>query len=219
MWSKNVLPALLTLLISNLSAYGQLPQPKFSFTVDPNCLGVLVDSSSGLKIGSGFILDDPKTVVTARHVAVNLATNEKRVLFYLPPTAPSSSVNTSAFKLTPGKDIAAADIAVLRIEGNSPCKAYFKRSTVEVKQGDWVVYGGLDPTSGAFKVSSHSVRSIFVEQDVKYIEIEGDARPGYSGGPVFDQQGGVLGIVLKGRPSVLSGNSIFDAVVVSEVPK
>ena len=205
-------------LLSNISTHGQTNQPKFSFTIDPQCVGVLIDRPTGNRIGSGFVLDDPKTVVTARHVAVNLATNEKRDLVYEPPSPPGSTTKNPDTKLNSAGDVAAVDIAVLRIEGDSPCKRFLKRSTVDVKPGDWIVYAGLDPDSGGFKVSSHAVRSIGVERGVKYIEIEGDARHGYSGGPVFDQQGGVLGVVLRGRPSLSSSNWIFDAVAVSEVP-
>jgi S1-C subfamily serine protease len=221
MQSKKVLwlLALPALLLSDLCMHGQSNQPKFQFTIDPKCVGVLIDSSTRNRVGSGFIMDDPKTVVTARHVAVNLATNEKRELIYEPPSPPGSTVKNPTTKLKPAKDVAAVDVAVLRIEGNSPCRRNLKRSNVDVKPGYWVVYAGLDTASAGFKVSSHFVRSISVEQDVKYIEIEGDARPGYSGGPVFDQQGGILGVVLRGRPSPSSSNWLFDAVAFSEVPR
>ena len=186
--------------------------------IDPNCMGIIVDTQTGARIGSGFIIDEPKTVITARHVAIDLKTGAHRQLGYLPPGLPGATTLNPTIKLSLVKDLENSDIAVLNIQGDSPCKNFWKRSAQTVKTGDMLIYAGLSTAESGFKVSAHPVKRLFEENLVSYIEIEGEARPGYSGGPVLDRSG-VVGIVVRGVPR--PGNTLwtFDAIAISEVPK
>src|SRR5262245_24623351 len=67
------------------SAVAQNQQPKFSFTIDDKCLGFILDASTNSYIGSSFILEDNNTVITARHVAIDLNTHQPRKIMYQPP--------------------------------------------------------------------------------------------------------------------------------------
>lgn len=208
---------LVVVLTLGPSVFAQTQQPKFSFTVDDRCLGLIIDASTNSPIGSGFILEENNTLITARHVAIDLKTNQPRKIMYqLPGVAGRPYIEP--LPLTPIKDLDDADIAIMHIDGTSPCKQSFKRSSVNVQAGYWVIYAGFDPPTGSLKISSHSVHNINIEGNKKFIEIEGDAVPGYSGGPIFDQEGDILGVVLKGRLTSAS-TSIFEAISVEEIPE
>lgn len=212
-WSTGLISILLLVPL----AAAQTPQPGFSISIDASCVGVLRDASTDSIVGSGFILEDNNTVITARHVAIDLQTLQPRKLNYQSPHSDGGPFPIQV-PLTAVKDVEDADIAILHIEGQSPCKHSLKRSTVNAAIGYRVIYMGFDPVSNGYKASSHAVRNLTSEADRKFIEIEGDARPGYSGGPVFDEEGNVLGMVLKGR-MVSPMTSIFEAISAEEIPK
>jgi S1-C subfamily serine protease len=103
----------------------------------------------------------------------------------------------------------------MRMEDPPPCEQNLRRSKPALKKGEWVAYGGLEGNS--LKVSSHEIINSKDENGVTYFQILGDAQPGYSGGPVFDQHGMVVGVVLRGL-TLASGGSLFDAILVSDIP-
>jgi S1-C subfamily serine protease len=212
--------AFLTCLASGMSMQGQSDPSRFSITIDDRCVGI-IRSTDGHWIGTGFIADDPNTVITARHVAIDLTTKEKRDLTYSPPFTTDADARDgilSAKKLVLLKDDPATDIALLRIDGESPCKRVLGRSSTNLKKGDWVIYAGLNTNGHGLMISSHEILAIKFENLTEYLQIKGDARPGYSGGPVLDRTGGVVGVMLKGTPSS-SGDWMFEAIAISRVLK
>jgi hypothetical protein len=116
-------------------------QPKFSFTIDGRSLGAILDPTTGYRIGSGFIVDNPNTVMTAYHVSVDCKTNQRRELSYEPPHLPVSPPPKVPVpvKLKPLKNFPELDIAVLTIaDGQTPCERNLKRSEIPLKMGEWV---------------------------------------------------------------------------------
>ena len=208
-------------LASSVTMKGQSGPPKISIEIDDKCLGVIRNSPDGHWVGTGFIADDPNTVITARHVAIDGTTKRKRDLTYSPPFTTDSDLMRGVLgtrKLILMRDDPATDIAVLRLDGKSPCERPFKRSSTTANKGEFVFYTGLNTARHGLMVSIAQIRNIKFENLTGYMQIEGDARPGYSGGPVLDQSGAVAGVILKGEP-MPSGNWMFDAIVISSVPK
>lgn len=188
-------------------------QPSFRFSIDGRNVGAIREASTGQRIGSGFVLDEPSRVITARHVAFDSA-NKPRVLQYEPPHL-NDLTHPVLARMIIDKEDEALDIAVMRMEEPLPCDKSLRRSSAALQIGEWVAYGGLD--GNTLKISSHEIINIKNEHGIIYFQVLGDAQPGYSGGPVFDQQGMVVGVVLRGLPFP-SGGSLFDVISISHVP-
>lgn len=193
-------------------------QPPFSFTIDTYSVGTVVELSIDKTIGSAFVIDDPSTVMTACHVAVDSGSGSVRQLAYLPPTTTKSGPPRVPvpIKLNIYKQFPELDIAVFRFEGQSPCVRSLKRSTSIPKVGEWVAYGGLFESIN-FRVSSHQVMTASTANGAASFQILGEAVPGYSGGPVFDQQGGVIGVILRGLPAGPNA-SLFECLAMASIP-
>jgi hypothetical protein len=68
-------------------------------------------------------------------------------------------------------------------------------------------------------VSAHPVEEVRNVGEIRYIDMVGDARRGYSGGPLFDNHG-VVGIILTGEPQAPPmAYWKFEAIGISAVPK
>jgi serine protease Do len=135
--------------------------------------------------GAGFIIDASGTVVTNNHVVKD---------------AKTVSVTLSDGATYPAKIIGTdpkTDLAVLRIQAGHPLPYVQLGNSSTVEPGEWVVAMGnpfgLGGTVTAGIVSALG-RDIGDGPYDRFIQIDAPINEGNSGGPLFDQQGQVIGI-------------------------
>ena len=135
--------------------------------------------------GSGFLIDGNGTIVTNNHVIHNA----KSI------TVTLSDGTTAVAKLI-GTD-PRTDIAVLRIKSDKPLPYIALGDSKDVKPGEWVVAMG-DPFGLGGTVTAGIVSAL--GRDIgsgpydDYIQIDAPINQGNSGGPLFTQDGHVIGI-------------------------
>jgi serine protease Do len=135
--------------------------------------------------GSGFLVDADGTIVTNNHVIHNA----KSI------TVTLSDGTTAVAKLI-GTD-PRTDIAVLKIKTDKPLSYIALGDSKEVKPGEWVVAMG-DPFGLGGTVTAGIVSAL--GRDIgsgpydDYIQIDAPINQGNSGGPLFTQDGHVIGI-------------------------
>jgi serine protease Do len=135
--------------------------------------------------GSGFIIDANGTIVTNNHVvkgarAVNVTLDDGAVL-------PAKVVGTDP----------RTDIAVLKVDAGHPLPFIQLGNSRDVKPGEWVVAMGnpfgLGGTVTAGIVSAVS-RDIGNGPYDQFIQVDAPINQGNSGGPLFTQDGKVIGM-------------------------
>ncbi len=134
---------------------------------------------------SGFIIDPSGVIVTNNHVV----SGASRILVSLSDrrTLPARVIGTDAL----------TDIAVLKVDagGKLPFVRFGDSSSVQV--GDWVLACGnpfgLGGTVTAGIVSAEG-RNIDEGPYDRFLQIDAPLNPGSSGGPLFDLDGGVIGM-------------------------
>jgi serine protease Do len=135
--------------------------------------------------GSGFIVDATGTIVTNNHVVKN---------------AKTVSVTLDDGTKVPAKVIGRdprTDIAVLKVDVNRPLPYIQLGNSANVKPGQWVVamgnpFGlGGSVTAG---IVSASGRDIGAGPYDHFIQIDAPINQGNSGGPLFTQDGKVIGM-------------------------
>jgi serine protease Do len=135
--------------------------------------------------GSGFIIDANGTIVTNNHVVKG---------------ASSVSVTLDDGTVVPAKVLGTdprTDIAVLKINANHPLPFIQLGNSRDVKPGEWVVAMGnpfgLGGTVTAGIVSAVS-RDIGNGPYDQFIQVDAPINQGNSGGPLFTQDGKVIGM-------------------------
>jgi serine protease Do len=135
--------------------------------------------------GSGFIIDADGTVVTNNHVVKG---------------AKSVSVTLDDGTKLPAKVIgrdARTDIAVLKVDAHKPLSYIQLGNSANVKPGEWVVamgnpFGlGGSVTAGIVSASGRDIGSGPYDQ---FIQVDAPINQGNSGGPLFTQDGKVIGM-------------------------
>ncbi|OYV35909.1 MAG: endopeptidase [Acidocella sp. 20-61-6] len=135
--------------------------------------------------GSGFIINSDGIVVTNNHVVKDART---------------VSVQLSDGESYPAKIIGTdpkTDLAVLKIKAGHPLPYVELGSSADVTPGEWVVAMG-NPFGLGGSVTAGIVSAL--GRDIgdgpydKFIQIDAPINEGNSGGPLFDQQGQVIGI-------------------------
>lgn len=135
--------------------------------------------------GSGFIIDANGTIVTNNHVVKD---------------AKSVSVTLDDGSKLPAKVIgrdARTDIAVLKVDANKPLSYIQLGNSANVKPGEWVVamgnpFGlGGSVTAGIVSASGRDIGAGPYDQ---FIQIDAPINQGNSGGPLFTQDGKVIGM-------------------------
>ena len=142
--------------------------------------------------GTGFAIEEGH-ILTSYHVVWE-APDEITVLTYEGTEYPAELI---AF-------IAEADIAVLKYDGSLEPVVFADPDLVEAEEPLTAIGNPSGDLSfsmapGKAVVLSEELRDKF-DKDRQYIFYDGDAVSGYSGGPVFDRNGAVVGI-LYGRYS------------------
>jgi serine protease Do len=135
--------------------------------------------------GSGFVVDANGTIVTNNHVVKN---------------AKTVSVTLDDGTTVPAKVIghdSRTDIAVLKVDAHHPLPYIQLGNSASVKPGQWVVAMGnpfgLGGTVTAGIVSA-SGRDIGAGPYDQFIQIDAPINQGNSGGPLFTQDGKVIGM-------------------------
>ncbi|MEL6999066.1 MAG: Do family serine endopeptidase [Pseudomonadota bacterium] len=136
-------------------------------------------------LGSGFVIDSNGTIVTNNHVVEG--SSEITVVL-------SDGEELSATLI--GTD-AKTDLAVLRVDagGTLPTVPWGNSDNVEV--GDWAIaignpFGlGGTVTAGIVSARGRDIRSGPYDD---FLQVDTSINRGNSGGPLFDQQGNVIGV-------------------------
>jgi serine protease Do len=135
--------------------------------------------------GSGFIIDQNGTIVTNNHVVKDART---------------ITVTLSDGRTYPAKVLGTdpkTDLAVLKINAGKPLPYVELGASADVVPGQWVVAMGnpfgLENTVTAGIVSALG-RDIGDGPYDRFIQIDAPINEGNSGGPLFNQQGQVIGI-------------------------
>lgn len=136
-------------------------------------------------LGSGFIVDSSGYVVTNNHVIQDA--EEITVILQDDTRLPAELV---------GHD-PKTDLAVLRVEPTQPLPAVDWGDSDELRVGDWVVAignpFGLGGTVTAGIISARS-RDINTGPYDDFLQTDASINRGNSGGPMFNMDGGVVGI-------------------------
>jgi len=166
------------------------PLPDFSglvAEVRPAVVSVTVrqDGSPREARGSGFIIDSDGTIVTNNHVAA--AGNKLSVTLDDGTELPATVV---------GRD-PRTDIAVLKVKTDKPLPSLKLGDSSQVKPGEWVIAVGnpfgLGGTVTAGIVSALG-RDIGAGPYDQFLQIDAPINRGNSGGPLFTQDGKVIGV-------------------------
>jgi serine protease Do len=163
---------------------GQMPQSPFPFNQ------MAPDEQPQRKhaveaLGSGFIISADGIIVTNNHVVKN---------------AKTVSVTLTDGTILPAKVIGTdprTDIAVLKVKASHPLTFIQLGDSRDVKPGEWVVAMGnpfgLGGTVTAGIVSAVS-RDIGAGPYDQFIQVDAPINKGNSGGPLFTQDGKVIGM-------------------------
>ena len=154
--------------------------------IEPAVVQVTAPSRSGTSVGTGFVISADGEILTNAHV-VDGATSVK---VRLPGESTARSVRVV------GAD-AAADVALLQVEGATKLKAATLGSVNDVHVGDPVVAIGYalglrgDPTvtTGIVSATDRTLGDL-----TGLIQTDAAINPGNSGGPLVDASGRVIAI-------------------------
>ncbi|WP_425439867.1 DegQ family serine endoprotease [Puniceibacterium antarcticum] len=143
-------------------------------------------------LGSGFVISEDGYVVTNNHVIEGA--DEIEIEFFEGFTLPATLVGTDPN----------TDIALLKVEAETPLKFVNFGDSDAARVGDWVVAMG-NPLGQGFSVSAGIVsarnRALSGTYD-DYIQTDAAINRGNSGGPLFNMNGDVIGV----NTAILSPN-------------
>ena len=161
------------------------PMPQLPFPFNQMVPRQHQPSRGGEARGSGFIIDANGTIVTNNHVVKD---------------ARSVTVTLDDGTTLPAKVIGRdprTDIAVLRIEAGHPLPFIQLGNSAQVKPGEWVVAMG-NPFGLGGSVTAGIVSAL--GRDIgdgpydRFIQVDAPINQGNSGGPLFTQDGKVIGM-------------------------
>ncbi|MDZ4808853.1 MAG: serine protease [Bacteroidota bacterium] len=163
-----------------------------SITIDENSFGFIVLDDT-MYNGTGFVLSSPTTVITCAHVI----DSTKKISF-----VPYKTGTPFVLKLI-WYDIN-NDIAVLQSQKNICRKPLLPDTAFLIQTRQHLFYIGYDvskskPNEKAFQVNNAVVSAFGKAQSgntvVNFLEFNGVGIPGYSGGPVFNDEGKVVALM------------------------
>lgn len=199
-----------------------MPPEELHFSLPYYSVGFILDKKTSRPIGSGFVFEDPRFVVTARHVFIDSDNNERQLLFQPIRGIGSDEIGPFTVELKPHKVFEKQDIAVLEIVGPPPCKEPLTRGPARsLSTGNLVGFAGFDYRvrgGHTLSISGTPIKNTLKEGGLHFFELEGAAVPGFSGGPLFSGGKEVVGVILRGAPSPGGKTSIFYALSIEDIP-
>jgi S1-C subfamily serine protease len=154
--------------------------------------------------GSGFVISEDGTVVTAEHVV----SGSKLV-----------KVNTAAGKECYGEVVAASkqrDLAIIHLDCAGLTALPVSRQKL-VEGGEVFAIGTPLSQKLQFSVTKGVVSGIRKIDDLEYIQSDVTVHPGSSGGPLLDSRGNVVGVTDLGVPT--RGGSLNFFIPVTDLEK
>lgn len=138
----------------------------------------------GSALGSGFVISEDGFIVTNNHVIDGA--DEIMIEFFSGTELPATLVGTDPN----------TDIALLKVESDTPLPFVPFGVSDEMRVGDWVIAMG-NPLGQGFSVSAGIVsareRALSGSYD-DYIQTDAAINRGNSGGPLFNMSGEVIGV-------------------------
>lgn len=189
--AEQVSPAVVNITTSTTVATDTSPVPRFpegspfeDFFRDFGQPGPRGPAQRSQALGSGFVISEDGYIVTNNHVIEGA--DEIEIEFFsgnrLAATVVGTDPNT--------------DIALLKVESESPLPFVTFGNSDEVRVGDWVMAMG-NPLGQGFSVSAGIVsarnRELSGTYD-DYIQTDAAINRGNSGGPLFNMDGEVIGV-------------------------
>jgi S1-C subfamily serine protease len=174
-------------LLFSISCHGQNTTSKLidSYLEKSDCsIGVVcVKKDSLWYYGTGFIFKDPSTIVTAYHGIKNAD-----AIFY------KACGHLTEISI----DTIFVDQDVVLLKANSPLSnPLILGQYSEMKVKDSIVTIGFN---NGLEVEKGEIIKIFTdERNNKFIRYKGFGQTGYSGGPILNSQGKVIGVTLRGN--------------------
>jgi serine protease Do len=138
-----------------------------------------------MSLGSGFIIDAKGYIVTNNHVIADA--DEVKVILH---------DDTELLAKVIGRD-SKTDIAVLKVETKRPLPTAVWGNSDQLRVGDWVLaignpFGlGGSVTAGIVSARGRNIRAGPYDD---FIQTDASINKGNSGGPLFDAEGGVVGV-------------------------
>lgn len=177
------------------------PTPEFIRRLKQASVFIRVNRREGTGTGSGFFCLEPGLVVTNAHVVGMVRPSDP------PPTKVEITLNSgeaNAVEL-PARVIGVDrinDLAVLRIENRpggaqlpSPFGLFPSSQLLETQQVFVAGFPRANELGTSLSVSTASVAALRKDAGrMRRVQVNGNMQPGNSGGPVFDNQGRVVGV-------------------------
>lgn len=141
--------------------------------------------AQAMALGSGFIIDPSGLIVTNNHVVAEAS-----------EIAVTLHDGTRLQARLVGSD-APTDLALLKVESSKPLSAARWGDSEAVQVGDWVVaIGNPFGLGGSVTAGILSARARDIQQGPydEYLQTDASINRGNSGGPLYDIDGGIIGI-------------------------
>lgn len=175
--------------------------PGYSFTMHHDAVFLVCDEYVSHPLATGFCFIKPEWVVTAKHAVVEMgATRTSLVLF----SRGHGMLRASVAFLHPTHDL-----AVLRIEGQSPCDVPLFPGYEGYAGQNWLVACGFAPSLGGGENPNHTILLSKVasyereertrnsgDESLIVFDLPG-MEGGHSGGPVFGEGGVVVAVLIE----------------------
>ena len=149
------------------------------------------DNSLTWAYATGFFIDNNGTILTNKHVAYNSSTNANYNIIQVRLANEDKWYDANVIKISENDDL-----ATIKIDKTNT--SYFKLKE-NVSNGETIyTIGnpngfGLSFTSGVISISKRNV--IYNDQTIQAIQTSLVINEGNSGGPVFDKNGDLVGII------------------------
>lgn len=170
-------------------AFSENKNKDVKFEIDRKSVGV-IRNDKGKEIGSAFIVGKKKFIVTCAHVAIQGKYKYRGV-----KTTKDISIKSLFF-------LPKHDLSVFTLEESIGINPLKFGDINRIRPGDTIVYIGWDKDLSKLKVNKAIVTSMgsVLNQGeiIEFLEFEGEGKPGYSGGPVFDTNGNVIALMREG---------------------
>ncbi len=144
-------------------------------------------------LGSGFIVDSKGYIITNNHVI------EKADKIYVKLSTDPDSVDQGRPARVIGTD-KATDLAVIKIDTNTPLPTVKLGNSDSSQVGDWVEAIGSPfalsqtVTAGIISAKNRTIEPGVSGQFQHFIQTDAAINPGNSGGPLLDMNGEVIGV-------------------------